>query len=160
MAQSCPGSPCAGLSFPPGVRVGELVMGFGEGEVITGADFTWDTCGVAVFCGGELSGAPTEISQRCPGFPCSGFKPAPDLPAVEGMGMICGVVLFFGKRVAVVVAIADAAVELSESKVSAMVKGVTALELLAGASVLSYAGVSLFPHEAIKRKVIREAIVI
>ncbi len=51
--------------------------------------------------------------------------------------------MFFGKLVAVVVAIADAAVELSESKVSAMVKGVIAFELLAG-------GRSMLENEATK----------
>jgi hypothetical protein len=36
------------------------------------------TCGAAALVapGGEFKGAPTAISQRWPGFPCSGFSPA------------------------------------------------------------------------------------
>ena len=37
---------------------------------------------VVVFAGAEFNGAPTAISQRCPGWPCAGLSPAPvALPA-------------------------------------------------------------------------------
>src|SRR5690606_27874171 len=37
--------------------------------------------GALVTEGAEFSGAPTGISQRCPGCPCSGFKPEAELAA-------------------------------------------------------------------------------
>lgn len=33
------------------------------------------TAVAVLFVGGELNGAPTDISQRCPGCPCGGFIP-------------------------------------------------------------------------------------
>lgn len=45
--------------------------------VVTGVAWTFE--GSAVGLGGEFNGAPTAISQRWPGFPCSGFRPAATL---------------------------------------------------------------------------------
>ena len=72
MAQSCPGCPCGGF-IPGAVAAGGVATGVcvGDGVLNVGAEVT---AGAAA--GGELSGAPTAISQRCPGWPCSGFMPA------------------------------------------------------------------------------------
>lgn len=86
ISQRCPGLPCSGFSPAPvtgavvaGVTVG-VTVGVIVGLLITGADF-WPFAGklmdgLAAGCVGLLSnGAPTAISQRCPGLPCSGFNP-------------------------------------------------------------------------------------
>src|SRR5687767_7980677 len=83
MAQSCPGSPCGGF-IPAGVgpagtaeeeeaAAGEVVMlGCGIFNCVPPAE------GCCVFPGGEFKGAPTSMSQRCPGSPCAGLAPAED----------------------------------------------------------------------------------
>lgn len=38
-------------------------------------------------CAGVFSGAPTSMSQRCPGSPCAGFSAT----AVEGVALVAGV---------------------------------------------------------------------
>lgn len=49
--------------------------------------------GCVVFAAGALfKGAPTAISQRCPGLPCSGFSPAPVTGAVVA-GVTVGVIV-------------------------------------------------------------------
>lgn len=87
MAQSCPGSPCGGL-MPGGVddlpccpsleNVGAAtgVEGGAENEgVIVGALLVvLLIVVVAGIVGSESNGAPTGISQRCPGSPCAGFN--------------------------------------------------------------------------------------
>lgn len=68
------GSPCAGFKagFGPNDGAGA------EGVVVAGTGFGFKIDGVegcATFCVGALSiGAPTAISQRWYGCPCSGFK--------------------------------------------------------------------------------------
>jgi hypothetical protein len=79
IAQSCPGWPCGGFipgAVTAGVEEGTVVIGVAEGEamegaeVITGAvDMPAGEEGDAGTAGAELRGAPTLMSQRCPGWP-------------------------------------------------------------------------------------------
>jgi len=89
MEQSCPGWPCAGFSF----TVDGCVLAAGIAAPWAGTT-TGVTVGcAAVFAGALLRGAPTLMSQRCPGWPCAGFSftPASGLAAVTGcVGVMAG----------------------------------------------------------------------
>jgi hypothetical protein len=81
-----------------GVTIGDVVTVGAGGVIVVGAML------FAGCCTGVLNGAPTGISQRCPGFPCSGFIPAAEvvvlvvLPAgvVTGVGFTTGTLVFVG----------------------------------------------------------------
>ncbi len=78
-----PSCPCGGF-IPGAVGVAGCADGFNIAGVAAGEAGVWLTVtafpgcgeigGVAAF-GGELKGAPTWMSQRCPGCPCAGFMP-------------------------------------------------------------------------------------
>lgn len=85
ISQRWPGCPCAG--FMPGavllatvlVAAGIVAAGL-EGNVVVTAGWLVVTApGVVLTVGWLFNGAPTAISQRWPGLPCSGFN-APVLP--------------------------------------------------------------------------------
>lgn len=101
MSQRWPGLPCSGFNPAPvitgvvGLAAGVCVTVTGLGKVALGVMFTGEA-GVLVTAAGLLSnGAPTAISQRCPGLPCSGFRPFPVATGVvltvAGAGIETGV---------------------------------------------------------------------
>lgn len=72
MAQSCPGSPCAG--FKRAVVAGAETAGLlADGLMVTEG---------VLLAGALLSGAPTGISQRWPGWPCSGLRATAPLAGI------------------------------------------------------------------------------
>ena len=94
MLQSCPGCPCAGLSFAvvpvPGNGLdGCVAAGCAGNGLFTGVVFE---AGKVVFVlAGELSGCPTAISQRWPGCPCAGFNFPDEALVLFAPGKVMGV---------------------------------------------------------------------
>jgi hypothetical protein len=74
--------------LPAGCGVGAVCDIVGAGVVLI--------AGVAVLPGGLFKGAPTAISQRCPGLPCSGLRPLASLfVVVTAVGAAGVVVIIF-----------------------------------------------------------------
>lgn len=71
MSQRCPGSPWGGLIPDAVVEEDDGGAGAIAGEEGTAGG----SAGAEGVAGGELRGAPTAISQRCPGSPWGGFMP-------------------------------------------------------------------------------------
>ena len=95
ISQRCPGLPCSGFKpFPATVLLFDIV---------TGACFvTVEGVCVTVAAGLLSKGAPTAISQRCPGLPCSGLRPAAVVAATGcTVGAAVGL-LITGERFALV----------------------------------------------------------
>jgi hypothetical protein len=57
-------------TFPPALGADCIIGAF----CVAGAVFIWTGAGAELALGALFKGAPTAISQRCPGNPCAGFK--------------------------------------------------------------------------------------